>query len=98
LLKKTRRDHRTHKAVANRIRIGLGLRHVEIGMQHDVPPEGLAVRTAQAMQLVGTAKTACIGGPNPKARTAQGLRGFKSARGGQFHRRLHICPAELVNV
>jgi hypothetical protein len=47
LLKKTRRDHRASKAIANRIRIGLGLRHVGKRMQRDVPPEGLAVRTAK---------------------------------------------------
>jgi len=41
LLKKTRRDHRATKTVANRARIGLGLRHVGKGMQHDIPQKGL---------------------------------------------------------
>jgi hypothetical protein len=49
LPQKTRYDHRTPQAIANRVRIGLGLRHVEKRMQHDVPPEGLAVRTVQAV-------------------------------------------------
>jgi hypothetical protein len=49
LLKKTRRDHRTPLAIANRVRIGFGLRHVGKRMQHNVPPEGLAVRTVQAI-------------------------------------------------
>jgi hypothetical protein len=49
LLKKTRRDHRTPMAVANRVRIGFGLRHVGKGMQHDVPPKGLTVRSVQSI-------------------------------------------------
>jgi hypothetical protein len=49
LLKETRRDHRAPKAVANRVRIGLGLRHVGKGMQYDVPPEGLAVTAVESI-------------------------------------------------
>jgi hypothetical protein len=34
-------------------------------MQHDVPPDDLAVRAVQAIQLVGAAKATCICSPNP---------------------------------
>src|SRR5271165_7649928 len=51
LLKRIRRDHRTARTIANRILIGLGLRHVEKRMQHDVPPEGLAKRNG-AIDLI----------------------------------------------
>jgi hypothetical protein len=65
LLKKPRRDHRPAETVANRVRIGLGIGNVGNRIQHDVPPEGMAVGTVQIIQLLGAAKAACIGSPDP---------------------------------
>ena len=58
LPEKTRGDHRATEAVANGIRIGLGIGDIGERMQHDVSLKGLIIGAVEAKQLVDSAEAA----------------------------------------